>query len=110
MWEIRKMGKLHEIKAMTYSATDLGKLSGEIILEAQRKPVLIEKHGKECVAVISIQDLEFLEESRKTQKLRTAVEEGFSQIERGEYSTRTMNDIFQDVLEQRKMKSGRNIS
>ena len=90
---------------MVDSLTELGKLSGEIILEAQRKPVRIQKHGKECVAVISIQDLEFLEESRKTQELRTAVQQGFSQIERGEYSTRSMNDIFQEVLEKRKLKS-----
>ena len=82
---------------MTYSATDLGKLSGEIILEAQRNPVKIEKHGKDCVAVISIQDLELLEETKKAEKLKSAVQEGFAQIERGEFSTRSMDDLFEEA-------------
>ena len=95
---------------MTYSATDLGKLSGEIILEAQREPVRIEKHGKNCVAVISMQDLEILEQTKKHLQLQSAVQAGFSQIEKGQYSTRSMNEIFQDVLEQRKMKNNAGLS
>lgn len=79
---------------MTYSATQLGKLSGEIILEAQKAPVRIAKNGKECVAVISMSDLKLLEEAKKTQDLRSAVHDGFSQIERGEFSARSMDELF----------------
>ncbi len=82
---------------MTYSATDLGKLSGEIILEAQRNPVKIEKHGKDCVAVISIQDLETLEETKRSENLKANVQEGFAQIDRGEFSTRSMDDLFEEA-------------
>ena len=82
---------------MTYSATQLGKLSGEMILEAQKTPVRIAKNGKECVAVISMSDLELLEEAKKTQHLRSAVQDGFAQIERGEFSSRSMDELFDEA-------------
>lgn len=82
---------------MTYSATQLGKLSGEIILEAQKEPVRIAKNGKECVAVISIEDLTLLEEAKKTKRLKSAIKAGFSQIENGEFSTRSMDELYAEA-------------
>lgn len=82
---------------MTYSATQLGKLSGEIILEAQKEPVRIAKNGKDCVAVISIEDLTLLEETKKTERLKSAVQAGFTQIENGEFSTRSMDDLYAEA-------------
>ena len=82
---------------MTYSATQLGKLSGEIILEAQKEPVRIAKKGKDCVAVISIEDLTLLEKTKKTERLKSAVQAGFTQIENGEFSTRSMDDLYAEA-------------
>lgn len=80
---------------MNYTATQLGKLSGEIILEAQKEPVKILKNGKGCVAVISISDLEILEEAKKTKQLKNAVQVGFDQLDKGEFSTRSMSELLE---------------
>ncbi len=87
---------------MTYSIAQLGKLSEEIILEAQKKPVRIAKNGKDCAAIISIPDLDLLEETKKSYKLRSAVQAGFSQIAEGNYSTKSMDEIFEEA--KRKIK------
>ncbi len=87
---------------MNITATDLKQRSGQVLDEAQRQPVKVVKHGRIYGAVISKQDLELLENAKKLDALKSSVQAGFEQIENGQYSTRSMDDIFQDVLEKRK--------
>ncbi len=87
---------------MNITATDLKQRSGQVLDEAQRQPVKVVKHGRIYGAVISKQDLELLENAKKLDALKSSVQAGFEQIENGQYSTKSMDDIFQDVLERRK--------
>lgn len=82
---------------MTVSATDLKQRTGQVLDDAQRAPVRIEKHGRVYGAVISRQDLEVLEGAKKLLALQSSVKAGFSQIENGEYSTRSMSDLAEEA-------------
>ena len=83
---------------MNVTATDLKQRTGQVLDDAQREPIRIEKHGRVYGAVISRQDLEMLEGAKKLQVLKNSVQAGFSQIENGEYSTRSMDDLFQEAV------------
>jgi len=83
---------------MNVTATDLKQRTGQVLDDAQREPVRIEKHGRVYGAVISRQDLEMLEGAKKRQVLKNSVQAGFSQIENGEYSTRSIDEIFQEAV------------
>lgn len=87
---------------MNITATDLKQRSGQVLDEAQRQPVKVVKHGRIYGAVISKQDLELLENAKKLDALKSSVQAGFEQIENGQYSTRSMDDVFQDVLDKQK--------
>ena len=82
---------------MNITATDLKQRTGKVLDDAQREPVRIEKHGRVYGAVISKQDLEVLENAKKIQILKSSVQAGFSQIENGEYSTRSMSDLAKEA-------------
>lgn len=82
---------------MKVTATDLKQRTGQVLDDAQREPVRIEKHGRVYGAVISRQDLEVLEEAKKHQALKSSVQAGFAQIENGEYSTRSMSDLAEEA-------------
>ena len=82
---------------MNISATELKNHTGQVLDEAQREPVRIEKHGRVYGAVFSRQDLEVLESAKKLQALKSSVQAGFSQIENGEYSTRSMSDLAEEA-------------
>ena len=78
---------------MKLSATELKQRTGQALDEAQRGPVKVVKHGRVYGAIISKQDLEILEEAKKTQSLHKAVQAGFDQIDHGKFSTRTMSEL-----------------
>ncbi len=83
---------------MNVTATELKQRTGQVLDEAQRTPVKIEKHGRVYGAVISRQDLELLENAKKIETLKTSVQEGFAQIEKGEYSTLSMDELFEEAV------------
>ena len=83
---------------MNVTATELKQRTGQVLDEAQRTPVKIEKHGRVYGAVISRQDLELLENAKKIERLKSSVQEGFSQIEEGEYSNRSMDELFAEAM------------
>ena len=83
---------------MNYSATDLSTKSGEILDTAQREPVRIVKHGRDYAFIISSQEMEEVKKAQQYLKLKSAVQDGFSQIERGEFSTRSMSEIGDEVI------------
>jgi len=84
---------------MNITATDLKQRTGKVLDDAQREPVRIEKHGRVYGAVISNQDLEVLESAKKLQTLQSSVQAGFAQIENGEYSTRSIDEIFHEAVQ-----------
>ncbi len=56
---------------------------GQLLDTARREPVMIEKHGRPVVVVLSAEDYEELE-AIKLERLRAEVQIGLDEIERGE--------------------------
>jgi prevent-host-death family protein len=91
---------------MNITATELKQRSGQVLDDAQREPVKVVKHGRIYGAVISKQDLEVLENAKRLDSLKSSVQAGFTQIENGQYSTRSVDDIFQEA--KKRVESRRN--
>ena len=69
---------------------------GHVVDSALKAPVSITKHGQPAVVVSSNEEFrEFLE----TKRLRREVEKGFDQIDRGQFSTRPMDELFKDAMQ-----------
>mgnify|MGYP000418641044 CR=1 FL=1 len=83
---------------MEISATELKQHTGQTLDTAQREPVRIMKHGRLYGAVISGQDLEVLEKAKKSQNLKDAVQAGFTQLDDGQTSTRSMDELLQEAV------------
>jgi len=84
---------------MEMSATELKQQSGRALDSAQRDPVKIMKHGRLYGAVISGPDLEVLEEAKKADRLKKAVQAGFAQIEADDSSSRSMKDLATEAIQ-----------
>ena len=83
---------------MNHSATELGTKSGEILDNAHRERVDIKKHGRGFVSMVSTQRLDELESMEEMLKLQQSVKAGFDQIENGQYSTRSMDELFEEAM------------
>jgi len=94
---------------MELTATDLKQKTGQALDTAQREPVRIMKHGRLYGAVISGQDLEILEKAKSVDSVKKAVQAGFDQVENGQFSTRSMDDLAEEArkrVEQKKKSEG----
>ncbi len=60
---------------------------------AQREPVTIEKHGRPVAVLISAAEYEQM----KLERLQLKVTHGFDQLDRGEYSNRSVKDILNNA-------------
>ncbi len=65
------------------SANEAKNRFGELLDNARREPVTIEKHGRPVAVVLSTEDYEELKQI-KFEKLRTEVQIGLDQLDRGE--------------------------
>lgn len=70
------------------SAKDAKNRFGELLLEAQKSPVMIEKNGKPVAVVYSYEDHHHIEEA-KLVWLRAAIAEGIADVEAGRCSELT---------------------
>lgn len=85
----------------TFSANDAKQRFGELIDQALQEPVSITRHGRPSVVVTS--DAEYREYLElKHARLRAEVQKGFEGIERGEVSSRSVEEIAADVLKRHK--------
>ena len=66
----------------TMSAKDAKNHFGELLMEAQRAPVTIEKNGKPVAVVYSFDEHHHIE-AAKLEWLKSAVEEGVADLEAG---------------------------
>ena len=68
---------------------------GRVVDSALKAPVSITKQGQPAVIVASNEDFqEFLE----SKQLREEVKKGFDQIDRGQFSTRSMDELFEEAM------------
>ena len=66
------------------SANDAKSRFGELLDTARREPVTIEKHGRPVAVILSTEDYNELKQI-KIEQLRSEVQIGIDQLERGEY-------------------------
>lgn len=76
------------------SANNAKQNFGELIDKALQSPVLITKHGRPSVVVLSISDYEEL----KYEQLKREVRKGFEQFDLGMVSDKTPDEIAESVL------------
>ncbi len=65
------------------SANEAKNRFGELLDNARREPVTIEKHGRPVAVMLSTEDYEELQQIKR-EKLRTEVQIGLDQLDRGE--------------------------
>lgn len=87
----------------TITANDAKQNFGLLMDKALSEPVTITKHGRAAVVVTS--DVEYQElMSLKYANLKTEVEKGFASLDRGEVSSKTADEIAEEVLQAHKPK------
>lgn len=82
----------------TMSAKDAKNHFGELLMEAQKGPVTIEKNGRPAAVVLSFEDHEHNERIRLEQ-LRMLLREGLADLEAGrvrEWDDELMEEIMRD--------------
>ena len=80
----------------TMSAKDAKNHFGELLLEAQKGPVTIERNGRPTAVVLSAEEHEHLQHMR-TEHLRALIREGLDDIEAGR--VREWDDVLmQEIL------------
>jgi len=86
---------------LTFTASDAKQKFGEVIDAALQSPVLITKHNRPAVVMIS--DAEYQEFAEaKHAALKAKVQAGFDQLDRGKFSPHTVDEIFERVLTRKK--------
>lgn len=76
---------------------------GQVIDQALQKPVSVTKHGRPSVVITSDANYkELMEMKRKL--LQSEVRKGFESLDRGEVSSRTAEQIAQDVPKHHKTR------
>ena len=80
-----------------FTANDAKQKFGEVIDTALQEPVSITKHGRPSVVITS--DAEYRELlALKYETLKSEVREGFASLDRGETSSRKIDEIADQVL------------
>ena len=77
---------------------------GQVLDSARTGPVSITKHGRPAFVITSKEDYDSLVEL-KFEHLKREVQLGFDQLDRGEISTMTMEEIATEALEIHRQKS-----
>ncbi|MEM7792043.1 MAG: type II toxin-antitoxin system prevent-host-death family antitoxin [Verrucomicrobiota bacterium] len=75
-----------------FPSTDAKDRWGIITDTALQEPVTITKHGRPTLVITSAREYEELQRI-KYEALKSAVSEGFEQLDRGEVSSRSMDEI-----------------
>ena len=84
---------------ITYTANDAKNKFGEVIDAALQQPVSITKHNRRSVVVMSDAQYQSLALANHAE-LKTAVTAGFDQLDRGEFSPHTADEIAEQVLQE----------
>ena len=74
---------------------------GEMMDTVQREPVTIEKHGRPVAVIMSANEYEKI----KLERLRAKLAIGAAQADRGEFSSKTKDDIINEGKERHNAKN-----
>lgn len=81
---------------ITYTANDAKNKFGEVIDAALQHPISITKHNRRSVVIMSDAEYNRLATAQHAH-LKAEVKAGFDQLDRGEFSTKTPHEIYEDV-------------
>jgi prevent-host-death family protein len=90
----------------TMSAKDAKNRFGELLMDAQREPVVIEKNGKPVAVVRSYEEWQEIERL-KLEWLRAAVAEADAAVARGEVEDLT-SELLEELLREAQERVGSN--
>jgi prevent-host-death family protein len=82
----------------TFTANEAKQQLGRVLDTARSGPVTITKHGRPEFVLTSKDDYDSMAEL-KYQHLKQEIQKGFDEIDRGEYSTRTLEEIAAEAIE-----------
>lgn len=88
----------------TVTANTAKQLLGQVLDSARTAPVSITKHGRPAFVLTSKEDYDSLTKI-KLEQFKRDVQLGFDQLDRGEISTMTMEEIAAEALEIHRQKS-----
>lgn len=80
----------------TFTANEAKQKLGLVLDTARTGPVTITKHGRPEFVLTSKEDYDSMA-SLKYDRLKQEVNKGFDALDRGEFSTRTFEEIFDQV-------------
>ncbi len=83
----------------TFTANEAKQKLGLVLDAARTGPVTITKHGRPEFVLTSKEDYDAMAELRY-EKLKREVSLGFDALDRGEFSTQTIAEIFDEVKEE----------
>ena len=89
---------------ITYTANEAKNKLGEVIDAALQSPVSITRHSRRSVVVMSDAEYQKLTSTRYS-ALQEAVLAGFEHLDRGESSSRTVGEIFEEVIKRKKKEA-----
>jgi prevent-host-death family protein len=75
-----------------FASTEAKDKWGLITDTALREPVTITRHGRPALVVTSVQDYQALQRLKYNQ-LRADIQEGLDDLEKGQFSTKSINDL-----------------
>ena len=87
----------------TFTANEAKQHLGAVIDETPQAPVSITRHGRP--AVVMTADAEY-QAYLKHRQLKAEVNKGFDQIDRGEFTTRSMKDLGEEAIRRIEAKRG----
>lgn len=89
----------------TFPSTEAKDKWGLIADTALREPVIITKHGRATLVVTSVQDYQALQRLKYAQ-LKSDVQEGLTDIQRGRVSAKTVDDLIAEGKRRLKKPNG----
>jgi prevent-host-death family protein len=92
----------------TVTANTAKQQLGQVLDSARTGPVSITKHGRPAFVLTSKEDYDSLTKI-KLEQFKREVQLGFDQLDRGEISTMTMEEIAAEALEIHRQKSRKKI-
>lgn len=92
----------------TVTANTAKQQLGQVLDSARTGPVSITKHGRPAFVLTSKEDYDSLTKI-KFEQFKREVQLGFDQLDRGEISTMTMEEIAAEALEIHRQKSRKKI-
>ena len=96
--------KINNHRMETFTANTAKQKLGHVLDTARTEPVAISRHGKSAFVVTTKEDYDELVRM-KFERLKSEVQRGFTQLDRGEVSDRSFADIATQALDEHRKEN-----